>query len=69
MPEIRVASDGVWYMPNLRGLSMREALRIVGEHVSSVKMSGEGFVERQSPESGTIISPQSEVVLHFSPNG
>lgn len=68
MPEIRVASDGVWYMPNLKGLSMREALRIMGEHVSTVQMVGEGFVERQSPESGTIISPQSKVLLQFSPN-
>jgi len=68
MPEIRVAADGVWYMPNLKGLSMREALRILGEHVNSVKMVGEGFVDRQSPESGAIISPQSEVNLHFSPN-
>ena len=68
MPEIRVASDGVWYMPNLRGLSMREALRIMGEHVSSVQMVGEGFVEKQSPESGTIISPESKVVLQFSPH-
>lgn len=68
MPEIRVASDGVWYMPNLKGLSMREALRVLGEHVNSVKMVGEGFVDRQTPDSGTIISPQSEVSLHFSPN-
>jgi cell division protein FtsI (penicillin-binding protein 3) len=68
MPEIRVASDGVWYMPNLKGLSMRETLRILGEHVSSVKMVGEGFVDRQSPESGTIISPKTDVSLHFSPN-
>lgn len=67
LPEIRVASDGVWYMPNLKGLSMREAVRIMGEHVSSVKMVGEGFVEKQSPESGTIISPESKVVLQFSP--
>lgn len=68
MPEIRVAADGVWYMPNLKGLSMREALRVLGEHVNSVKMVGEGFVDRQSPDSGTVISPQSEVNLHFSPN-
>ncbi|MBM4316395.1 MAG: PASTA domain-containing protein [Deltaproteobacteria bacterium] len=68
MPEIRVASDGIWYMPNLKGLSMREALRILGEHVSSVKMAGEGFVDRQSPESGAIISPKTDVSLHFSPN-
>ncbi len=68
MPEIRVAADGVWYMPNLKGLSMREALRVMGEHVNSVKMAGEGFVDKQYPESGTIISPRSEVSLYFSPN-
>ncbi len=69
MPEIRVAADGVWYMPNLKGLSMREALRVMGEHLPSIKMAGDGFVDRQIPESGTAISPQSEVTLHFSPNG
>jgi cell division protein FtsI (penicillin-binding protein 3) len=68
MPEIRVASDGVWYMPNLKGLSMREALRVMGEHVTAVKIIGDGFVDKQHPESGTVISPKSEVSLHFSPN-
>jgi cell division protein FtsI (penicillin-binding protein 3) len=68
MPEIRVASDGTWYMPNLKGLSMREALRVLGEHVGAVKMAGEGFVDHQLPESGSMISPKSEVSLHFSPS-
>jgi hypothetical protein len=55
-------------MPNLKGLSMREALRVMGEHVTAVKIIGDGFVDRQHPESGTVISPKSEVSLHFSPN-
>ncbi|MFM8313084.1 MAG: PASTA domain-containing protein, partial [Deltaproteobacteria bacterium] len=67
-PEIRVGSDGTWYMPNLKGLSMREALRVMGEHVSDIKVAGEGFVDKQFPDSGTLISPKSQVILHFSPN-
>ena len=43
IPEIRVAPDGVQYMPNLKGLSMREALKVLGEHVPSIKMAGDGF--------------------------
>ena len=45
-------------MPDLRGLSGREALRVLGEIGLSVRgMSGAGVVVRQQPEPGSPVAP------------
>lgn len=63
------ASEGKWVMPDLSGLSMREALRAVGKHLSHVKVSGNGYLQDQSPEKGTIVSSETVVSLNFAPAG
>jgi cell division protein FtsI/penicillin-binding protein 2 len=44
-------------MPDLRGLSLREALRVLGSAGLSAHTSGAGFVDDQWPAAGTPIDP------------
>jgi cell division protein FtsI/penicillin-binding protein 2 len=44
-------------MPNLRGLSLREALRVLGSVGLSAHTAGAGFVDDQWPAAGTPIDP------------
>ena len=39
-------------MPDLRGLSAREALRTLSQIGMTARMSGDGFVVEQSPDAG-----------------
>ena len=42
-------------MPDLRGLSAREALRALSRIGMTAKMTGDGFVLEQSPEAGAAL--------------
>jgi beta-lactam-binding protein with PASTA domain len=42
-------------MPDLRGLSAREALRLLTRLGMSARMSGDGFVLSQTPEPGSAL--------------
>jgi len=44
-------------MPDLRGLSAREALRVLTEAGMTAQMTGDGFVVQQSPAAGTPLEP------------
>jgi len=68
-PVIMQPSDEGWIIPDLKGISMRDALRLIGEHVENVKISGNGYLETQSPKAGTLIKPETGVALTFSPEG
>ena len=58
-----------WVIPDLRGYSVREALRAVGSITNHVNISGEGYVLEQSPVAGTTVTAETVVSLKFSPNG
>jgi len=58
-----VRTGGLPVMPDLSGLSAREALRILGTAGLSARLSGTGFVATQQPEAGTPIDPGSTSVL------
>ena len=47
------ARDGL--MPDLRGLSAREALRLVSRIGLTTRMTGDGFVVEQSPQPGAAL--------------
>jgi len=42
-------------MPDLRGLSGREALHLLSGIGMTARMSGDGFVVEQSPEAGSAL--------------
>jgi cell division protein FtsI (penicillin-binding protein 3) len=50
-------------MPDLRGLSARDALRTLTRIGMTAKMSGAGFVLEQSPEPGTLLDTSGACVI------
>jgi cell division protein FtsI (penicillin-binding protein 3) len=50
-------------MPDLRGLSAREALRTLTRIGLTPRMSGDGFVVEQSPEAGAVVVQGAACVL------
>lgn len=60
--------DGFWLMPDLKGVSMREALRLMGTRMDRVKVSGSGYLAEQNPPAGEMVSLRTPVRLHFRPS-
>ncbi len=50
-------------MPDLRGLSAREALRALTKLGMTARMSGDGFVLEQSPAAGTALGATDACVI------
>ena len=50
-------------MPNVKGMSLRYALKILGEHNLKPKFSGSGIVKKQLPAAGERIFSESEIIL------
>lgn len=55
--------SGAAIMPNLRGITAREALKILEKRVAKIEMIGTGIVEAQYPEPGRSIGDSSVVRL------
>jgi len=69
LPILVESGIGQWTMPDLKGLSVREALRLVGKQLDNVRVSGNGYLATQSPAAGARIEAKTPVVLEFSPRG
>jgi len=52
-------------MPDVRGLSAREALRVLSDAGLSVRLKGSGFVNSQSPAPGEAIDPGAWSVIEL----
>ncbi len=63
------AGDGKWVMPELKGIAVREALWLLGKKMDRIKVTGNGYLESQSPKAGTIVDAETNISLHFSPAG
>ena len=50
-------------MPNVKGMSLRYALKILGEHDLNPKFSGSGIVIKQLPPAGEQVVSGTEVIL------
>jgi len=55
-------------MPNVKGLSLRAAMKILGERNLNINFSGSGTVKKQDPLPGRRISTGSEVLLTMGAN-
>ncbi|NIQ38738.1 MAG: PASTA domain-containing protein, partial [Proteobacteria bacterium] len=64
-PDIAVQPNGV--MPNLLGLSMRDALRRLGKSNVKVQMSGRGLVVKQKPRPGSRLKEGTVCYLRLTP--
>ena len=51
------------YMPNLRGLNLRDAMRIMGPTGIAIKADGSGHITRQNPPVGTPLTQTNELTL------
>jgi beta-lactam-binding protein with PASTA domain len=52
-------------MPDLRGLSARDALHLLTRIGMTASMKGDGFVVRQSPAAGTPLTPGDSCALQL----
>jgi cell division protein FtsI/penicillin-binding protein 2 len=64
-----VADGAVGTVPDLRGLSAREAIQTLGRLGLIARVSGDGFVVAQEPPAGTLLDPGAvcRLVLDRSP--
>jgi cell division protein FtsI (penicillin-binding protein 3) len=53
-------------MPDLRGLSAREAIRALTSVGMTARLSGQGFVLEQSPAPGSLLIPGDTCALKLS---
>ena len=62
-PPVAPPSNDANPMPDLRGLSVREALRVLADHGVEVTVEGSGRVQRQQPSPGAAIGSVGGVSL------
>ena len=55
-------------MPNFRGMSMRQVLRIMEKRGLNVKLQGSGRAVEQNPPPGSRINTQDQVWVRFIPS-
>jgi cell division protein FtsI (penicillin-binding protein 3) len=55
-------------MPNFRGMSMRQTLKVMEEQGLNVKLHGSGRAVEQSPLPGHRIRPSDQVWVKFAPS-
>jgi membrane peptidoglycan carboxypeptidase len=53
-------------MPDLRGLSARDATRILGQLGMTARLRGDGFVTAQSPDAGAVVASGQLGVLDLT---
>ncbi|MEC7984089.1 MAG: penicillin-binding protein [Myxococcota bacterium] len=63
MPEIQWRSNKEFATPNLIGLSMRDAIQVLGSANLDIRLQGHGRVITQQPQPGSLIEPQETVEL------
>lgn len=61
-------SHGDNTMPDLKGMGLRDVMRVLGSNANLLKVSGSGYVEFQSPKPGLPLTPQTSIDLQLSPN-
>jgi len=57
--------QSVWIMPNLKGISIREALKLLEGHDFAIEAKGFGFVASQFPREGMKIADKQKVKLYL----
>jgi cell division protein FtsI (penicillin-binding protein 3) len=55
-------------MPNFKGMSMRQVLRVMGKSDLNVKLIGSGRAVEQNPQPGKKIGPSDQVWVKFLPS-
>jgi beta-lactam-binding protein with PASTA domain len=53
------------YMPDVRGMTMREVIRTLAPYQLKIKFAGSGFAAKQLPHAGKEIHPGTECLVTF----
>lgn len=61
--------EGKTLVPDLSGMDVRRAVRLLAERHLEARPSGTGLVTKQTPHAGTIAAPGDSVELALSPTG
>ncbi len=61
--ELVKSTNGKWVMPDLKGLTLNEAMTLLNQYVEKVQVSGNGYVVSQTPETGASLDEESSVSL------
>ncbi len=70
LPLIGSSSEpGVWLMPDLKGVSVRDALKVMGSRAERIRVSGSGYLFEQEPAPGEPVREKTSVRLVFQPSG
>ena len=60
--------DGTgWLIPDLRGLSARDAVLVLGPAGAAVQLAGTGLVSEQTPAPGAWIAEGDAVAIALAP--
>lgn len=65
--KLKRVGAGRWEMPELKGISLRRTLSLLGPHVERVRVYGQGYLVNQSPRAGAVLHARSRVALSFRP--
>jgi cell division protein FtsI (penicillin-binding protein 3) len=66
VPEIKM-TEGKTVMPDLQGVSVRDALRALEPFTDKIKIAGSGYVDSQVPQPGSPLTLQTMISLHLNP--
>ncbi len=67
--DLSEAGEGLWVMPDLKGVSVRDALRLMGSRLDRLRVSGAGYLINQEPTAGQVIGSKTPIHLSFQPPG
>jgi cell division protein FtsI (penicillin-binding protein 3) len=67
VPNDVMEEGGVVVIPDVMGWSVRDALQSLSRRGFTVRLTGEGMVQRTSPAAGTSLLPGSTITIHASP--
>lgn len=68
LPELVVDGTG-WLIPDLTGLSARDAVLVLGPAGAAVQLAGTGLVSEQTPAPGAWIAEGDAVAIALAPRG
>lgn len=69
LPPELITEGSSYVLPDLKGVSLRGALQVLGKQLIDVRVFGSGYLVRQTPAAGTAVQPNTKVILHFAPPG
>lgn len=65
IPKFTQTSSGKWKLPDLKGLSLQEAVTLLNKYIEKVEISGNGYVFAQSLAPGSLIDRSSDLKIEL----